>query len=128
MLSSRAMHEPELIRIDAAQERDLIVDVLRKLGAGEDGAADQARVLVVGDLRGRPSHGLQRLPVIARGRRGQELPPGSAVDADGYPTADPVAADDGAISPVGGRKGFAPLWHELSKLRDRLGGEASTRA
>jgi LDH2 family malate/lactate/ureidoglycolate dehydrogenase len=234
------MHEPELIRIDAAHERDLILDVLRKLGAREDEAADQARVLVEGDLRGRPSHGVQRLPVIAqrirrgliradahhkatwtaealltvdgaygfgpyiamraaeaireraartgiaaaairnashlgmlalyveplaaadlvalafttsealvhpwgghvalvgtnpiafalptdaepfvmdmatgaiskgeviaRGLRGQELPPGSAVDAEGYPTVDPVAADEGAISPFGGPKGFA---------------------
>jgi LDH2 family malate/lactate/ureidoglycolate dehydrogenase len=234
------MHQPELIRIDAAQERDLIVDVLRRLGAGEDEAADQARALVEGDLRGRPSHGVQRLPVIAerierglirpgaqqqatwvaealltvdgahgfgpyvatraaeaigeraartgvaaaairnashlgmlalyaeqlaatgsvalafttsealvhpwggrvalvgtnpiavalptdgepfvmdmatgaiskgeviaRRLRGQELPPGSAVDADGNPTVDAAAADGGAISPFGGPKGFA---------------------
>jgi LDH2 family malate/lactate/ureidoglycolate dehydrogenase len=231
---------PGLVRIDPAEEQGLIVDVLSKLGAGEDEAADQARVLVEGDLRGRPSHGVQRLPVIAqriqrglirprakqkttwmadamltvdgaygfgphvvtraaeaiskraartgvaaatirnashlgmlavyveplaaagsvalafttsealvhpwggrvalvgtnpiavalptdgepfvmdmatgaiskgeviaRGLRGQELPPGSAVDVEGYPTVDPVAADRGAISPFGGPKGFA---------------------
>jgi LDH2 family malate/lactate/ureidoglycolate dehydrogenase len=45
--------------------------------------------------------------VIARSHRGQDLPPGSAVDADGNPTVDPVAADGGAISPFGGAKGFA---------------------
>jgi L-2-hydroxycarboxylate dehydrogenase (NAD+) len=45
--------------------------------------------------------------VIARRLRGLELPPGSAVDADGHPTVDPVAADSGAISPFGGPKGFA---------------------
>jgi LDH2 family malate/lactate/ureidoglycolate dehydrogenase len=231
---------PALVRIDAAEEQGLIVEVLRKLDAGEDAAADQARALVEGDLRGRPSHGVQRLPVIAqrirrglirpratpkatwtadalltmdgaygfgpyvatraaeaiseraartgvaaatirnashlgmlalyvepvavagsvalafttsealvhpwggrvalvgtnpiavalptngepfvmdmatgaiskgeviaRGLRGQELPLGAAVDAEGYPTADPVAADRGAISPFGGSKGFA---------------------
>ena len=231
---------PELVKVDAAEEQKLTVDVLRLLGAGEDEAADQAWVLVEGDLRGRPSHGVQRLPVIAqrirrglirpdakhtatwtaeamltvdgahgfgphialraaeaisgraastgvaaaamrnashlgmlavyverlaaadlvalafttsealvhpwggrvalvgtnpiafalptdrepfvmdmatgaiskgeviaRGLRGQELPAGSAVDAEGYPTVDPVAADGGAISPFGGPKGFA---------------------
>lgn len=57
---------PELVKIDAAEEQTLTVEVLRRLGAGEDEAADQARVLVEGDLRGRPSHGVQRLPVIAQ--------------------------------------------------------------
>ena len=45
--------------------------------------------------------------VIARRLRGQDLPPGAAVDAEGRPTVDPVAADRGAISPFGGSKGFA---------------------
>lgn len=234
------MHEPELVTIEATQERVLIVDVLRHLGANLQEAADQANALVEGDLRGRPSHGVQRLPVIAEriragliqpgagqrttwtaeamlavdgcfgfgphvasraatmiseraartgvaaaairnashlgmlalyveplaraglvalgfttsealvhpwgGRialvgtnpiavalpagpepfvmdmatgaiskgeviarmlRGQDLPPGAAVDASGSPTVDPVAADRGAISPFGGAKGFA---------------------
>jgi LDH2 family malate/lactate/ureidoglycolate dehydrogenase len=234
------LHGAGLVRIDAAQERALIVDVLRPLGATMEEASDQATVLVEGDLRGRPSHGVQRLPVIAqriraglirpgashqatwtaeamlrvdgafgfgphvgrravemigeraartgvaagaihsashlgmlalyveplaanglvalgfttsealvhpwggrvalvgtnpiaialptdgepfvmdmatgaiskgeviaRSHRGQDLPPGSAVDANGNPTVDPVAADRGAISPFGGAKGFA---------------------
>jgi LDH2 family malate/lactate/ureidoglycolate dehydrogenase len=234
------MRDPELITIDAAEERALIVDVLRRLGASEDEAGDQTWALLEGDLRGRPSHGVQRLPVIAqrirrglilpgakpeltwtaqalltvdggcgfgphvatravaaileratrtgiaaaairrsshlgmlapyveslaaggtvalafttsealdhpgggrvalvgtnpiafalptdgepfvmdmatgaiskgeviaRAHRGQELPPRSAIDAEGYPTVDPVAADGGAISPFGGPKGFA---------------------
>ncbi len=234
------MHEPELVRIDPAELRALVVAVLVGLGAGEQEASDQALLLLEGDLRGRPSHGVQRLPVIvqrvqnglirpgarfkanwaaeamlvvdgcfgfgpyvarwaaeaageraartgvaaatihnashlgmlapyveslaarglialgfttsealvhpwggrvalvgtnpiaialptddepflmdmatgaisrgeviARALRGQELPPGSAVDADGAPTIDPVAAGGGAISPFGGPKGFA---------------------
>jgi L-2-hydroxycarboxylate dehydrogenase (NAD+) len=236
----KLMDESALVRIDAAEERRLILDVLRRLGAGEVAAEDQATVLVEADLRARPSHGVQRLPVIAarirrglirpdatetaswaaeallsvdggygfgphvamraaraiaeraartgiaaaairhtshlgmlacyveslaraglvglafttsealvhpwggrvalvgtnplavalptdgepfvmdmatgaiskgeviaRGQRGQELPPGSAVDADGYPTVDPAAAERGTISPFGGSKGFA---------------------
>jgi LDH2 family malate/lactate/ureidoglycolate dehydrogenase len=69
------LHEPELVRVDAGEERALIVGVLRGLGAGEEEAAWQAEVLVEGDLRGRPSHGIQRLPVIAeRIRRGLLVP------------------------------------------------------
>ncbi len=234
------MHQPDLVRIDPAELRTLVVDVLEGLGASRDEAADQASLLLEGDLRGRPSHGVQRLPVIverirrglirpgagfearwsgdamlvvdgrfgfgpyvamraaeeltqrarrtgvaaaairdashlgmlapyvemlagrglvalalttsealvhpwggrvamvgtnpiaialptdeepfvmdmatgaiskgeviARGLRGQPLPPGAAVDADGRPTVDPVAAEPGAISPFGGAKGFA---------------------
>jgi L-2-hydroxycarboxylate dehydrogenase (NAD+) len=234
------LHGPGLVRIDAAQERALIEDVLGRLGATREEASDQATALVEGDLRGRPSHGVQRLPVIAqrirrglirpgasheatwtaeatlrvdggfgfgahvarhaaemiseraartgvaaatirnashlgmlaiyveplaanglvavafttsealvhpwggrvalvgtnpvaialpadgepfvmdmatgaiskgevisRSHRGQKLPPGSAVDAEGNPTVDPAAADGGAISPFGGAKGFA---------------------
>ena len=65
------MTEPKLVRIDAVEERALILEVLSRLGAGPEEAEDQARVLVEGDLRGHPSHGIQRLPVIAeRIRRG----------------------------------------------------------
>jgi L-2-hydroxycarboxylate dehydrogenase (NAD+) len=234
------MHETELVSIDPAELRSLVIEVLTRLGAGAEEAGDQAEILLEGDLRGRPSHGVQRLPVIvkrihaglirpgaahdsqwvaeatlvvdgrfgfgpyvarraidavaeraartgtaaaaihkashlgmlapyvealaarglaalafttsealvhpwggrvalvgtnpvaiglptdeepfvmdmatgaiskgeviARGLRGQELAPGSAVDADGVPTLDPVAADGGAISPFGGAKGYA---------------------
>jgi L-2-hydroxycarboxylate dehydrogenase (NAD+) len=69
------MAETELVMIDAAQERALILDVLHGLGAGEGEAADQAELLLEGDLRGRSSHGVQRLPVIAeRIRRGLIVP------------------------------------------------------
>lgn len=44
--------------------------------------------------------------IIARGQRGEELPPGCAVDADGVPTTDPARALEGAISPFGGAKGY----------------------
>ena len=69
------MADTELVMIDAARERALILDVLSGLGAGEQEAADQADVLVEGDLRGRSSHGVQRLLVIAeRIRRGLITP------------------------------------------------------
>lgn len=39
--------------------------------------------------------------------RGEPLPEGWALDAEGNPTTDPVAAKDGAIAPFGGAKGYA---------------------
>ncbi len=51
--------------VPIADERELILDILRSLGAPEQNAQIQARWLIEGDLRGHPSHGLQRLIVIA---------------------------------------------------------------
>lgn len=42
-----------------------------------------------------------------RARRGEPLPPGVAIDAEGRPTCDPVAAMQGAVLSFGGHKGFA---------------------
>lgn len=93
------MQEAELITIDAAHERALILDVLSALGAGEREAADQADVLLEGDLRGRSSHGVQRLPVIAeRIRRGLIAL-----------RAEPVERWTGeAMLSVDGKNGFGP--------------------
>lgn len=41
-----------------------------------------------------------------RQRRGEQLPEGVAIDAQGRPTRDPAAAKKGAILPFGGYKGF----------------------
>ena len=42
-----------------------------------------------------------------RARRGEKLPEGVAIDAEGRPTTDPVAALQGSVLPFGGYKGFA---------------------
>jgi len=42
-----------------------------------------------------------------RARRGEPLPEGVAIDAQGRPTRDPAAASQGAALPFGGYKGFA---------------------
>jgi L-2-hydroxycarboxylate dehydrogenase (NAD+) len=93
------MHEPELVRIDAEEETALIIDVLRRLGAGAAEAAAQARVLVEGDLRGHPSHGIQRLPVIAERIRRGLIRPGANYRSR-------WAAE--AMLTVDGRFGFGP--------------------
>ena len=51
--------------------------------------------------------------VVARGKiytarqAGSEIPTGWAIDRDGRPTSDPVAALEGLILPIGGHKGYA---------------------
>ncbi|WP_087006908.1 Ldh family oxidoreductase [Gulosibacter sp. 10] len=45
--------------------------------------------------------------IAAHARAGEPLPDGWALDADGEPTNDPVAALTGMLSPLGGAKGFA---------------------
>ncbi|MEC5181718.1 Ldh family oxidoreductase [Arthrobacter sp. CG_A4] len=53
------------------------------------------------------------LSTVARGKiaayanRGEELPEGWALDADGQPTTNPHEALSGMLSPLGGAKGFA---------------------
>jgi LDH2 family malate/lactate/ureidoglycolate dehydrogenase len=61
--------------------------------------------------------------VAARGKirralkRGENIPPGYALDADGRPTIDPARALQGVVLPIGGPKGSG-----LSMLMDILGG------
>jgi L-2-hydroxycarboxylate dehydrogenase (NAD+) len=50
---------------------------------------------------------ISRGKVLDHAARGLPLAPGDAVDAEGVPTTDAVAAVDGAISPFGGPKGYA---------------------
>lgn len=50
---------------------------------------------------------ISRGKVLDHAQRGVPLPAGAAVDVDGRPTTDATAALDGAISPVGGPKGYA---------------------
>ncbi|HEY4370893.1 MAG TPA: Ldh family oxidoreductase [Burkholderiales bacterium] len=44
--------------------------------------------------------------VVLAGRLKEQLPEGSAIDAQGLPTRDPMAALGGAILPFGGHKGY----------------------
>jgi L-2-hydroxycarboxylate dehydrogenase (NAD+) len=55
--------------------------------------------------------------------RGEPLPEGWALDAQGRPTTDPVAAKAGAIAPFGGAKGYA-LGLALELLVTSLAGSA----
>ena len=45
--------------------------------------------------------------ILEAQRKGQEIPPNTAIDKDGNPTTDPEAALGGSILPFGGVKGYA---------------------
>jgi LDH2 family malate/lactate/ureidoglycolate dehydrogenase len=53
-----------MVTISGEEEHAAIVAGLQRAGASEDEARSQAHMLVEADLRGRPSHGLQRLPTL----------------------------------------------------------------
>lgn len=52
------------VTVTAVEQRELLVQVFRGLGATEEESTIQADVLTEADLRGVHSHGLQRLPVL----------------------------------------------------------------
>src|SRR5215468_12511356 len=57
--------QPMPVTVSRKEQMDLIVAVLRGLGANQEEAFIQADVWTEADLRGIHSHGLQRLPVMA---------------------------------------------------------------
>jgi L-2-hydroxycarboxylate dehydrogenase (NAD+) len=69
------MAKEGFLRVFAPDARDLIIEVLTELGAPVDAAGHQADQLVEGDLRDRPSHGIQRLPVIVQRIRRRLIDP-----------------------------------------------------
>lgn len=52
------------MRIEADTAREIVAAALERVGVAPEAAAIQARWLVEGELRGHPSHGIQRLPVL----------------------------------------------------------------
>ena len=75
-------------------------EILIAHGASAGNAATQVRILVEGDLRGQPSHGIQRLPVLVGRIRSGVLDP----------TATPVVTNSAAsVLVVDGAQGFGPV-------------------
>jgi L-2-hydroxycarboxylate dehydrogenase (NAD+) len=97
--------------VSAAQEHELILSVLTSRGARPDPADLQARWLVEADLRGQDSHGLRRLPILARRMERGLL----------MPNAEPVTSWAAAsVLTVDGQRGFGPVTG-LSAVRHAAG-------
>ena len=64
--------------------------------------------------------------VILRGRRGEAIPEGWALDADGAPTTDPGKALTGSMLPAGGAKGFG-MGLLVEVLASALAGAVASR-
>lgn len=61
--------------------------------------------------------GVARGKIYLAKQKGQSIPEGWAIDADGAPTTDPAAAIDGIILPMAGHKGYA-----IAAMMDMLSG------
>jgi LDH2 family malate/lactate/ureidoglycolate dehydrogenase len=61
--------------------------------------------------------GVARGKIYAALQKGESIPQGWAIDADGAPTTDPRAAIDGILAPMAGHKGYA-----ISFMMDVLSG------
>ncbi|MDO8210225.1 Ldh family oxidoreductase [Conexibacter sp. CPCC 206217] len=88
------------LRVDAQRARRLGEAVLHAAGAPAAHAAMQAGALVEGDLRGRPSHGLQRLPTLVQRIRAGVLDPAATAA---------LRWTGEAFLAVDGRDGFGPV-------------------
>ncbi|HEX5000697.1 MAG TPA: Ldh family oxidoreductase [Terriglobia bacterium] len=98
------------VTVTHRQQMDLIVAVLCGLGAREEDAHIQADVWTEADLRGIPSHGVQRLPVMAtRIRKG-------LLKAEAKPEK---TWSTGAVLNIDGKDGFGTAACELG-LRELL--------
>jgi len=87
-------------RKDANQLRDIIVAILVRAGSDRQRAAVQADVLVEAELRGHPSHGLRRVPVLV-GRLQRGLLISGAEPEFEWSTPNVLRVD--------GRGGFGPV-------------------
>ena len=63
--------------ISVEEERAVLLDVLRPLGASDDEARIVSTLLLEADLRGQNSHGILRLPMIAARVRAGLIRPGA---------------------------------------------------
>jgi LDH2 family malate/lactate/ureidoglycolate dehydrogenase len=61
--------------------------------------------------------GVARGKIYLAKQKGETIPPGWAIDAEGRPTIDPAAAIDGVILPMAGHKGYA-----IATVMDMLSG------
>lgn len=67
--------------------------------------------------------GVARGKIYLARQKGQQIPEGWAIDANGAPTTDPSAAIDGIILPMAGHKGYA-----IAAMMDMLSGVLSGSA
>ena len=85
------------VLVSADEERALLLDVLRTLGATADESRVVGDVLLEADLRGQSSHGILRLPMIAARVRAGLIRPGASPD---------VVWGSAALAHMDARRGF----------------------
>jgi L-2-hydroxycarboxylate dehydrogenase (NAD+) len=87
-------------RVSRSEAREVVENALLAAGITADAAAVQATWLIEAELRGHPSHGIQRLPVLVGRARGGVID-GSAQPVVEWPTV--------AVGVLDGRRAVGPL-------------------
>lgn len=97
------------MRISAERERRLIVTALTEAGVARAAAGAQADWLVEADLRGHPSHGIQRLPVLVERVRRELVNPTASPRLDWATESALLVDGDAGLGPWAGLKAMTAL-------------------
>ena len=109
------------MRVTYDEELALISDVLEACGAPAEKARTQARWLTEADLRGHPSHGIQRLPVIVGRIRAGLIRVDASPEFQWRSASALVADGHRCFGPVGGLATVRELMREVSASGLALG-------
>ncbi|TXN29997.1 Ldh family oxidoreductase [Lacisediminihabitans profunda] len=120
-MSLPSLIEDEFVTVDAHTLTDTVRAVLRANGADAAGAQTQATHLIEAELRGHPSHGVRRLPIIVERLRAGFIVPG--VEPEFSWVTDSVLRVDG-------RNGFGPAvaWRTVELVAARAASTGITLA
>lgn len=104
-------HEPTTT-VTVPRLHDVVIHALRLAGASEPEARTQAEILLEAELRGHPSHGVRRLPVLVERMRNGLVTTGKDPELD-WPTE--------AVLQVDGRDGLGAVVARkaIEAIRDR---------
>jgi L-2-hydroxycarboxylate dehydrogenase (NAD+) len=97
------------VSVPYAHAREVILDVLGGLGAAAQHAGTQATWLLEADLRGHPSHGMQRLPMIAQRIANGVADPSAEPDLEWITPAMLVVDGHRGLGPCVGSAVMTPL-------------------
>ncbi len=104
------------MRVEAVTTREIVASALERVGVAPEAAAIQARWLVEGELRGHPSHGIQRLPVLVERVRKGLLDAGAEPRLEWGGEATLLVDGDGGLGPAVATRALAALEPRARRL------------
>ncbi len=109
---SQSATDAEFVTVDATTLFDSMVRILRRNGAVQEDAVAQSTHLLEAELRGHPSHGLLRLPILVKRLRAGLIVSGLDPDTEWVTES---------VLRVDGRRGFGPTVarHAIALISER---------